>query len=443
MNRIGGGGVPGPAGPPGAAGVPGTPGQTVGNSLMDGGGVVHLTDLSVRVSAASYTINGTSYTSPQADLTFSAADGSNPRIDVIAVNSSGAAVIVAGTAAANPFEPVLDPGTQLRLTAVTIGTGATTLTTANTIIFTEGGGESWTETASGAPVNVASATSPITGSINVQVTAGVAGNYANFANGSDFDTTTRNVLSLTIKNDAAWSNQRSLLVQWYDSTVARGTAVTIRNGQYGFSGSDLTTEQQIAIPMQAFGVAGLPVDTLRITLAGTGGTFTFKIDDIFMQAGVGQVQPTNAMVYRGTYSSAVQYVLNDVISYGGVIYLAGGDARAVTPPTSPWIRLPPPSTQTLTDAATINWNMATSYSAKVTLGDNRTMAAPTNLTDGGTYVLRVIQDGTGSRTITWNAVFKWPSATAPTLTTTAAGIDILTFVSDGTNLYGVWQGAFG
>jgi uncharacterized protein (DUF2141 family) len=99
-------------------------------------------------------------------------------------------------------------------------------------------------------------------------------------------------------------------------------------------------------------------------------------------------------------------------------------------------------TATLTDGATINWNMNTQQVAKVTLGGNRTMAAPSNLVDGGTYILRIIQDGTGSRTLTWNSVFKWPGGTAPTLTTTAAAIDMVTFISDGTNLYGVAQLAF-
>ena len=67
------------------------------------------------------------------------------------------------------------------------------------------------------------------------------------------------------------------------------------------------------------------------------------------------------------------------------------------------------------------------------------MAAPTNLKDGATYILRVIQDATGTRTITWNSVFKWPGGTAPTLSTGNGAIDIITFVSDGTNLYGTAQ----
>jgi hypothetical protein len=93
--------------------------------------------------------------------------------------------------------------------------------------------------------------------------------------------------------------------------------------------------------------------------------------------------------------------------------------------------------QTLTDAATINWDTSLGQVATVTLGGNRIFAAPTNLRVG-TYVLHVIQDGGGGRTITWNSVFKWPNGTPPVLTTTASRRDLLTFVSDGTNLYGTF-----
>lgn len=334
-----GGGTPGPAGPPGAAGAPGTPGQTIGNALIDGGGVVHSTNLDVVVSAAEYQIYDVAYTSPQTTLTIGTADPTNPRIDVIALNTSGAAVVVAGVAAATPFEPVLDPGSQLRLTAFTIAAGATSLTTANTIIFTEGGGESWTETASGAPVNVASTSSPITGSVSVEVTAGVNGNYAEFANGSDFDTTTRNILALTIKSKATWSTQKSLVLRWYDGTIARGTAVAIRTGAYGFNSSDTTTEQQIVIPMQAFGVAGLAVDTLRATITGGGGSIGFWLDDVYMQAGVQQGSQADALRFRGTYSAAVQYQLDDVVISGSRLWRADITLLGVTPGGAGWTAL--------------------------------------------------------------------------------------------------------
>ena len=90
---------------------------------------------------------------------------------------------------------------------------------------------------------------------------------------------------------------------------------------------------------------------------------------------------------------------------------------------------------TLTDGATISWDAQANQVTSVTLGDNRTLAAPTNLKDGAVYVLIVIQDGTGSRTLSFNSVFKFTGGTAPTLTTTASARDILVFVSNGTNLY--------
>lgn len=90
--------------------------------------------------------------------------------------------------------------------------------------------------------------------------------------------------------------------------------------------------------------------------------------------------------------------------------------------------------QTLTDGATIDWNLSTQQVAKVTLAGNRTLNAPTNQQAGAFYSLAIIQDGTGSRTLTFNSAYKFTGALAPTLTTTASAKDIIIFKSDGTNL---------
>ena len=91
---------------------------------------------------------------------------------------------------------------------------------------------------------------------------------------------------------------------------------------------------------------------------------------------------------------------------------------------------------TLTDAASITWNLETQQTAQVTLTDNRGLANPTNKVAGATYVLIVKQDGTGSRTLSYGSEYKFPGGTAPTLSTGANDVDVLCFVSDGTNLYG-------
>ena len=83
---------------------------------------------------------------------------------------------------------------------------------------------------------------------------------------------------------------------------------------------------------------------------------------------------------------------------------------------------------TLTDGATIAWDVNASPVAKVTLGGNRTISAPSNQAGSGQFIsLLVIQDGTGSRTLTWNAIYEFKDDTAPTLTTTGGKGDLFVF----------------
>ncbi len=89
---------------------------------------------------------------------------------------------------------------------------------------------------------------------------------------------------------------------------------------------------------------------------------------------------------------------------------------------------------TLTDSATINWDVDDEPIAKVTLAGNRTLALPSNL-QPGTYVLIVIQDGTGSRTLAYAANYEFSNGVVPTLSTGGGAVDILTFVCDGTIMY--------
>lgn len=61
------------------------------------------------------------------------------------------------------------------------------------------------------------------------------------------------------------------------------------------------------------------------------------------------------------------------------------------------------------------------------MGGNTTFAAFNNPSGGNEFLLELQQDGTGSRTATWNANVSWAGGTAPTLTTTANATDIISF----------------
>jgi hypothetical protein len=87
----------------------------------------------------------------------------------------------------------------------------------------------------------------------------------------------------------------------------------------------------------------------------------------------------------------------------------------------------------LSDGANIAWNVINSPVAKVTLAGNRNLSAPSGSTPAaGQFVsLLVIQDGTGSRTLTFNAVYEFTGDAAPTLTTTANKGDLFVFRYNG------------
>lgn len=81
----------------------------------------------------------------------------------------------------------------------------------------------------------------------------------------------------------------------------------------------------------------------------------------------------------------------------------------------------------LTDGATITPDFSATNNYSVTLGGNRTLANPTNLTAGQSGAIVITQDGTGSRTLAYGSYWKFPGGTAPTLTTTASAVDVLAY----------------
>jgi len=115
-------------------------------------------------------------------------------------------------------------------------------------------------------------------------------------------------------------------------------------------------------------------------------------------------------------------VTTDTTIRGSITYEAGSlkistSARAYNPIT------------TLTDAASITNNFALGNNFLVTLGGNRTLAAPSNAVAGQSGTIHIIQDGTGSRTLGYNTVWQFVSATVPTLSTGGGDVDILCYIA--------------
>ena len=103
----------------------------------------------------------------------------------------------------------------------------------------------------------------------------------------------------------------------------------------------------------------------------------------------------------------------------GGVSLTGGAAANVT---------------ALSDGATITIDMATACHHSVTLGGNRTFAAPSNQVVGQSGSIFITQDGTGSRTASFNSAFKFVGGTAPTLTTGAGLTDRIDYIIFSSNV---------
>lgn len=92
---------------------------------------------------------------------------------------------------------------------------------------------------------------------------------------------------------------------------------------------------------------------------------------------------------------------------------------------------------TETDGATVTFDLSDKDKGSwrnVTLGGNRTLAL-SNVLVGQRFVIELIQDGTGSRTVTWFSGISWPANVVPTLTTTASKRDVFGFICTASNTY--------
>ena len=164
-------------------------------------------------------------------------------------------------------------------------------------------------------------------------------------------------------------------------------------------------------------------DSIISHQGGSGGDLiiqtTASDDDVFIKCNddfIVNVQggAENAIIARN--SGEVQLFHDATKKFetaSGGVSLTGGAAANIT---------------ALSDGATITIDMATACHHSVTLGGNRTFAAPSNQVVGQSGSRFITQDGTGSRTASFNSAFKFVGGTAPTLTTTASAVDRIDYV---------------
>jgi hypothetical protein len=268
-----------------AAAVQQTPNIT---ALVQGGGVFWVQDYEFQVAAATYLIQGDLFTSAGDTVTLDPADPALDRIDVIALDDTGSVVVITGTAASQPSQPDVDPGTQLQLTFVLVTANTTAPpSVSNTDIYIDNA--EWTTSTSGSGWNANSTNNPYSGTKCIEGTNVANAAYVQLQAPAPLTLDTYAILSAFIASKAAWPKKRSLIFQWYTAGVAVGTAVTINTGFFGFDSSN-TAYQLLAIPIAQFAVpAATSLNQLRIT--DQGGAIGMYIDNLVLQANGSSIGP--------------------------------------------------------------------------------------------------------------------------------------------------------
>ena len=178
------------------------------------------------------------------------------------------------------------------------------------------------------------------------------------------------------------------------SVAGKTGAVTLAKADVGLGNVDNTSDANKPISTATQTALNAKVDTSR-TLSASG------------------------LVTGGGDLSANRTI--DVAAATAAEYRVGTAAKAVSVQNA-WSAM---AEVALTDAGTIAWDLSTGIDFTVTLAGNRVLGNPTNVTVGKKGRLRVVQDGAGSKTLSYSANYEFAGGTAPVLSTAANAQDVL------------------
>ena len=194
-----------------------------------------------------------------------------------------------------------------------------------------------------------------------------------------------------------------------------------------------------------YGTSGQTILSGGSTAATSWGILTGTGGGTGVNNGSNTITLGGSLTTSGAFTTTFTATANTSVTLpttGTLATLAGSETftnKTLTNPSITAYLETAPSIANSSTAVTLSLSSGTVLS--YTLTGNCTFTMPT-ATSGTSFIVKLIQDGTGSRTATFTGV-KWPAGTAPTITTTATtGLDILSFVCINSVWYGTYAQAF-
>jgi len=271
------------------------------------------------------------------------------------------------------------------------------------------------------------------GTITGELLIGTSGSFAFEGTSSNDYETYLDVVDPTADRTITFPDVSGTVITTGDSGTVTSAMIadgTIVNG-------DISATAEIAVSKLADGAAR---QLLQTDAAGTGVEWTSNVDIPGTLDVTGATTLDGALTVAGTATFNGSIVLEGTTADDYELTLACEPTadRTVTFPDATTTLAGLSAVQTftaqqrgaisvLTDGATITANFSLANNFSVTLGGNRTLANPTNLTAGASGAIFISQDATGSRTLAYDTAWSFSAGTAPTLSTAANAIDVLVY----------------
>ncbi len=465
------------------------------NQVLYADGVAHIQNYDFEAKVHGYILSGITYENPITAFTLGAAHSTESRIDVVAgtfgLDGVGKIIIIPGAGiVGTPVKPELtNYDTQIELTFITVGASTTEpAQVTDLLIYDENVEFTTADNTGGARVDFDDTADPYVNSKAIACASFAHGDQMTFTQGSVFNVYDYKNFQLQIERiTTKWVKNATLEVAYYDTGTSLVVSSWVKIGSdsksklnYKFD-SAIDGYQNVLIPTSAFVFTSSTADRIIIRKNDNKGVVSFRLDLIKFQIGISDPPTISAEYTLSSISSDIFSLLKDGLIVDSIDLTPYADQNASEVVFTPYLTIGSADTQAAVQelkdevdlltflqniveditpqaggeldmqahslggtvqtatgdgTTTIDWKLGNMFDFQ--FGAFNEVFIFTAPTKPGTFILKLVQDSAGSRTVTWPATVKWVDGTAVVLTTTlTTGTDIITFYYNGTSYFAV------